>query len=228
MSRKSRLQQRVSQIRELARSSYPRLRPLNWRRNPATRAGGMEPVWVLATRRHPEGDVTTAAEAAATTAADSAGSGVDATLATDAWAVVGVLEGVVKPSTSASGAPSTSTAAGPEASKVVSSPPVPLSSSIATGIEASVPGVAVLEAFGVLGKDAVDAVDESGDIGSRGISENGRVEPLGTDANDNASPPTDTAIPETVGDYTGVDVAGCGGGTLCGGLLRLAAEDLAC
>ncbi|GMF37530.1 unnamed protein product [Phytophthora fragariaefolia] len=155
-----------------------------------TRAGGIGPVWVLATRRRTEADVTTAA----TTAADAAGSVVDAGLVTEAWVALGVREGVVKPSSKASGAASFSAATmdripavvntarvgrpsrrgwettgdentppgATEASDAAPSAPRPPSSSISTGIEASVPGVMPLETTGVLGSEAVDAVDDAG------------------------------------------------------------------
>ncbi|GMF59834.1 unnamed protein product [Phytophthora fragariaefolia] len=71
----------------------------------------MGPVWVLATRQRAEADVTTAAEAVVTTAADTTGSGVVATLAAKACTVACVLEGVVRPSASASETALTSTAA---------------------------------------------------------------------------------------------------------------------
>ncbi|GMF19519.1 unnamed protein product [Phytophthora fragariaefolia] len=76
-------------------------------------------VWVLAARRRADADVTAADEAAATTAADSTGSGVVAIHATEAAVVAGALGGVVKPNTNASGASLPSAAAMDLSSAVV-------------------------------------------------------------------------------------------------------------
>ncbi|GMF41659.1 unnamed protein product [Phytophthora fragariaefolia] len=106
-----------------------------------------------------------------------------------------------------------------EASEVASSAPPPPSSPIATGTEASVPGVAPLGATGVLGRDVVEASDEAGDIGGRGIGENGGAALLGTDANESTPPSAETAIPETDVDHARTDEAGGGGVALWVGLL---------
>ncbi|GMF56447.1 unnamed protein product [Phytophthora fragariaefolia] len=211
-----------------------------------TRAGGTGPVWVLATRRRAEADVTTASETTATTAADSAGSGTDAGLATEAWVAAGMRKGVAKPSTKASGTASFSAATmdrspavvdaarvgrpsrrgwettgdentppgASEVSDAAPSAPRPPSSSISTGTEASVPGAIPRDTTGVLGREAVDAVDDAGDAGVRGIGENGGSDPLGMNANDNTSLSGETAIPEIGADEVESEAAGGEEGTL--------------
>ncbi|GMF36975.1 unnamed protein product [Phytophthora fragariaefolia] len=89
----------------------PGLRSQARARVAAARAGRTGPVRVLVTRRQAEADVTIAAEAATTTAADSAGSGVDVDFATEAWVAAGVLDNAAKPSTKVAGAASFSAAA---------------------------------------------------------------------------------------------------------------------
>ncbi|GMF19192.1 unnamed protein product [Phytophthora fragariaefolia] len=69
----------------------------------ATRAEGKGFMCVLATQRRAGTDVTTAAEAAATTAADPVGSGVVAALTTEAWTTAKVLEGVDNPTSTCPG-----------------------------------------------------------------------------------------------------------------------------
>ncbi|GMF24477.1 unnamed protein product [Phytophthora fragariaefolia] len=196
----------------------------------------------------------------ATTTADSAGSGVDVDLATEAWVAVGVLDNAAKPSTKIAGAASLSAAAidrSPavvgaarvvrpsrrgwettgdantppgvaEASEAAPSVPESPSSSISTGTEASVPGVMPLETTGVLGKEAVDAVDDARDAGVRGIGENGGSDALGMDAKDNTSLSAETAIPEIGADEVGSEAAGSEEGTLCGGPLLVTATEAAC
>ncbi|GMF33627.1 unnamed protein product [Phytophthora fragariaefolia] len=90
-----------------------------------------------------------------------------------------------------------------EASDTAPSAPRPPSSSISTGIEASVPGAIPRDTTGVLGREAVDAVDDAGDASVRGIGENGGSDPLGMDANDNTSLSAETAIPEIGADEVG-------------------------
>ncbi|GMF28883.1 unnamed protein product [Phytophthora fragariaefolia] len=92
--------------------------------------------------------------------------------------------------------------------------PEPLSSSISTGTEASVPGVIPLGPPGVLGSDAVDAVNDTGDAGVLGIGENGGSDPLGIDANDNTSLSAKTAMPETGADEVETEAVGSDEGTL--------------
>ncbi|GMF42363.1 unnamed protein product [Phytophthora fragariaefolia] len=85
-----------------------------------------------------------------------------------------------------------------------------------------------LETTGVLGSEAVDAVDDAGDAGVRGISENGGSDPLGMDANDNTSLSAETAMPEISADEVGTEAAGGDEGTLCEGSLLLTATEVAC
>ncbi|GMF46716.1 unnamed protein product [Phytophthora fragariaefolia] len=182
-----------------------------------TRAGGIGPMWVSATRRRAEADFTNAAEAAATTAADLAGSGVDAELVPEARKAAGGVRN--------RGDENTPPGAG-EASEAAPSVPKPPSSSISICTEASVPGLIPLETTGVLGSEAIDAVDDAGDAGVRGIGENGGVDPLGIDANDNTSPSVETAMPEAGADEVETEAAGSDEGTVCPLLLPGADQGL--
>ncbi|GMF37984.1 unnamed protein product [Phytophthora fragariaefolia] len=66
-----------------------------------------------------------------------------------------------------------------EASEAAPSTTAASSPSISRGIGASVPKVTPLGATGVLGRNAVEVVGDAGDVGARGIGENGGLEPLG-------------------------------------------------
>ncbi|GMF29407.1 unnamed protein product [Phytophthora fragariaefolia] len=220
-----------------------------------TRAGGIGPVWVLATRRRAELNVTTAAEAAATTAADSAGSGTDAGLATEAWVAADMREVVAKPSTKASGAASFSAATMEQSPAVVDAARVGRPSRRGwetTGDETppresqtwhrlprdlhrrrSQP-VSKLRYQGqypltppAYWKVRHDAVDDAGGAGVRGIGENGGSDPLGMDASDNTPLSAETAMPEISADEIGTGTAGSDEGTLCGSTLLLTAEEVA-
>ncbi|GMF17697.1 unnamed protein product [Phytophthora fragariaefolia] len=85
-----------------------------------------------------------------------------------------------------------------------------------------------LETTGVLGRKAVDAVDDAGVAGVRGIGENGGSDRLGIDANDNTSLSAETAMPETSADEVETEAVGSDEGPLCEGPLLLTAAEAGC